>query len=98
MTVTQCNHDIEINGTTFYCLNEPEHEGEHRYQILSGDWEGEAHRYCQNTDYWRGKFEYLRDELEAIAAVEKDSPAALRAVVLIAHEALVSVEKGLNQK
>lgn len=90
--MNQCNHDIEINHTTFYCLHEVGHKGDHRYSILSGDWEGEAKRYCQNAGYWRGKFEYLRDELEAISVVERDSPAALGSVLLIANEALAAVK------
>ena len=40
----------------------------------------------------KDKIEYLMGELEAILAVEKDSPAALGAVLLIAKEALESVK------
>ncbi len=76
--MSQCNNNIEINAATFYCLNEPGHEGDHHYDV-----------YIPSSD-WEGKFEYLRDELEAISMVEKDSPAALRSVLLIANEALAA--------
>lgn len=78
--VNYCNNDIEMNSTTYYCKKEFGHNSDHRYEILDGD-------------YWCGKFEYLRDELEAISVVERDSPAALGSVLLIANEAL-SVIRG----
>ena len=54
-----CNDDIEVNGVNYYCKQQLGHDGDHSYQILSGDWKKEARRYCQNADFWREKFESL---------------------------------------
>ena len=57
-----CNNDVEINSTNYYCKRELGHDGSHSYPMLSGDWQEEARRYCQNADYWREKYEKLAVE------------------------------------
>lgn len=53
---------------------------------------------CNYEKFKSESYGPLVEALEAITAVEKDSPAALRSVLLIANEALAAVPRSQEQK
>lgn len=66
--MSQCSNTLEIGGGVLYCLNDSGHEGDHRYQLMSGDFDASIKACKQCRRYREGfvEIERISTDLKAI--------------------------------